>query len=73
MFMNFKTMNRSSNFGLVHQKDFRPIFDFTNRRVFKFLGNFSRNDFYCDVGSIEWISLGELFPIKALKIPRFRM
>ena len=30
-------------------------------------GNFSRNDFYCEVDGKEWVSLGKLFPVKSIK------
>jgi hypothetical protein len=33
------------------------------------LGNFSRNDFYCDVGGNEWISLGKLCPMRSIENP----
>ena len=29
------------------------------------LGNFSINDFYCDIGGNKWISLAKLFPVQS--------
>lgn len=49
-------------------KNFGP-YSISQTEEYLNLGNFSRNDFYCDIGSNKWISLGELFPMKSIENP----
>jgi hypothetical protein len=62
-------MNKSGQLWISSSgKTFGP-YSISQTEEYLNLGNFSRNDFYCDVGSSEWISLGELFPMKSIENP----
>jgi hypothetical protein len=62
-------MNKSRQLWISSSgKTFGP-YSISQTEEYLNLGNFSRNDFYCDVGGNEWISLGVLFPMRSIENP----